>query len=225
MIIGSSGDEFIAPACHAEIEVVFQDEHLLLINKPSGLLSLSGKNQLNKDSVHYRLIQQFPSAVLVHRLDFGTSGIMVIALNQDVNSHISKQFENRTVVKTYEAILDGLLSEQSGSINFPILKDKSDFPRLKICHIDGKHAISLYEVIGRNGSDKNTRVRFSPTTGRTHQLRIHSAGIGHPILGCDLYGSSRTHHGADRLLLHAVTLEFDHPVTGVRVFGKSSCPF
>jgi len=218
-------DPFIVPHCDQQIEILYRDEAILLINKPSGLLSLSGKNQLNKDSVHHRLVKQFPSAVMVHRLDFGTSGIMVIALTKDITSHLSKQFENRTVVKTYDAILDGLLKEDSGSINFPISKDKSDFPRLKICYTEGKFAVSPYEVLGRNNRDKSTRVRFAPTTGRTHQLRIHSAGIGHPILGCDLYGSSRTQHGSNRLLLHAVTLEFDHPVTGVRVLGKCSCPF
>src|SRR6188768_624204 len=112
-------DTFIAPKCDAEIKILFQDEHLLLIDKPSGLLSLSGKNPLNKDSVHYRLVQDFPAATLVHRLDFGTSGIMIVALNKAVNAFIGKQFQEGRVFKTYTAILHGHLNEDNGLIEFP----------------------------------------------------------------------------------------------------------
>jgi tRNA pseudouridine32 synthase/23S rRNA pseudouridine746 synthase len=218
-------DGFIAPACNEQIEILYQDEFILLINKPSGLLSLSGKNILNKDSVHFRLVQLFPTALMVHRLDFGTSGIMLLALNKSVNANITKQFQDRSVVKTYMGLLHGHLQNDQGCIDAPIAKDKPNFPLLKICHESGKQALSRFEVIERLQDPPSTRVLFTPLTGRTHQLRLHSREIGHPILGCDLYGSKQTENMADRLLLHALTLEFDHPVSGERIRGECPCPF
>ncbi|MGV8835970.1 pseudouridine synthase, partial [Cellvibrio sp.] len=116
-------DDFIAPLCTDEIHILFQDDAILLIEKPSGLLSLSGKNPLNKDSVHFRLVQKFPTARLVHRLDFGTSGIMVVALNKQVNAQIGKQFQAGTITKTYTALLHGHVEQDSGVIELPIAKD------------------------------------------------------------------------------------------------------
>ncbi len=103
-------DPFIVPLCHEQLTVLYQDQHLMLINKPSGLLTLSGKHPLNKDSVHFRLVKDFPTALMLHRLDFGTSGILVVALNKAINAHITKQFQARTVEKTYTAILHGHLA-------------------------------------------------------------------------------------------------------------------
>lgn len=218
-------DQFIAPVCHEEIEVLFQDEHLLLINKPSGLLSLSGKHPLNIDSVHFRLVKEFPTATLVHRLDLGTSGIMIVALNKGINGHIGKQFQNRSVSKTYIALLEGLLQQDSGIIELPIAKDEANFPLQKICDVSGKKAKSQYQVIERHKNSETTKVLYSPVSGRTHQLRIHSQQIGHPILGCDLYASVSSFDKAHRLMLHAATIDFDHPVTGERIHGFSECPF
>lgn len=221
----SKPDTFIAPPCLDEIDILFQDEHLLLINKPSGLLSLSGKNPLNKDSVHFRLVQDFPTATLVHRLDFGTSGIMVVALNKTVNGHITKQFQAGRINKTYTAILHGHLQCDSGIIEFPIAKDPANFPLQKICAESGKPAVTHYTVIERTSTPPTTRVLFTPITGRTHQLRIHSREFGHPILGCDLYQNTESFSLAPRLLLHASTIEFNHPVTGEIIQGISHCPF
>jgi tRNA pseudouridine32 synthase/23S rRNA pseudouridine746 synthase len=218
-------DTFVAPACHDDIETLYQDEFILLINKPSGLLSLSGKNPLNKDSVHFRIVQDFPTAAMVHRLDFGTSGIMILALNKTVNAALTKQFQDRTVKKTYVALLDGHPESDHGHIDAPIVKDKPNFPLLKVCHESGKQAISHYRVIERLKNPLRSRVLFTPQTGRTHQLRIHSREIGHPILGCDLYGSRQTYEMADRLMLHALSLEFNHPVSDERITGKCDCPF
>lgn len=221
-------DNFIAPPCFDEIEILFQDEQMLLINKPSGLLSLSGKNPLNIDSVHYRLVQEFPTATLVHRLDFGTSGIMVVALNKAVNAQIGKQFQAGLVNKRYTAILNGWLEQDTDSIELPIAKDAENFPLQKICFTRGKPALTHYDVIERmsgiNG-EKSTRVLFTPVSGRTHQLRIHSRELGHPILGCDLYGTAVTQALAPRLLLHATQLNFNHPITGEPVLSRSPCPF
>ncbi|MFT7130036.1 MAG: tRNA pseudouridine32 synthase/23S rRNA pseudouridine746 synthase [Gammaproteobacteria bacterium] len=218
-------DNFVAPVCRAQIDFLYQDEHILLINKPSGLLSLSGKNPLNYDSVHYRIVQDFPTAMMVHRLDFGTSGIMVLALNKLINAHLTKQFQNREVNKSYVAILNGELIHEQSVINLPIAKDKPNFPLQKICWDSGKSALSQYQVLERLNTPLRTRVLFTPVTGRTHQLRIHSREIGHPILGCDLYGTEETKNMSERLLLHALTLEFNHPVSGERVEGKCPCPF
>ncbi len=218
-------DFFIAPPCHAEIEIIFQDEHLLLINKPSGLLSLSGKNPLNKDSVHFRLVQDFPTATLLHRLDFGTSGIMIVALNKLVNAQIGKQFQDGLVNKTYTAILCGHLTEDRGLIEYPIAKDPENFPLQKICYDAGKRAVTQYQVIERLDNPPRTRVSFVPLTGRTHQLRIHSREFGHPILGCDLYKNEESFAMAERLLLHATSIEFSHPVTQEKTQGVCPCPF
>jgi tRNA pseudouridine32 synthase/23S rRNA pseudouridine746 synthase len=125
-------DTFVAPPCGEDIRILYQDDSLLLINKPSGLLSLSGKNPLNWDSVHYRLVQQFPSALLLHRLDLGTSGVLVIALNKQIAADFNRQFQARTVVKTYQALLAGGLTDESGQIDLPIAKDPAIFPRLKV---------------------------------------------------------------------------------------------
>lgn len=215
----------MAPVCHEKIKILFEDEHILVINKPSKLLSLSGKNPLNRDSVHYRLAQQYSAITLAHRLDFGTSGILLLAKNKSINAELTKQFQNRTVVKRYEAILDGHMDHDEGQIDLPISKDKANFPRLKVCHDTGKTAVSQYQVVERLLNPDRTRVLFTPITGRTHQLRIHSQAIQHPILGCDLYGSEQTLAMAPRMLLHAVELEFDHPISLQPMQITCPCPF
>ncbi len=216
-------DTFVAPKCELEIDVLHQDEHFLLINKPSGLLSLSGKNPLNWDSVHYRLVQDYPHAKLVHRLDFGTSGIMLVALSKPANKAFTQQFQAHRIDKTYISVLAGQIAQNRGKITAPIAKDPSLFPRLKVCFETGKTSSSEYEVLTRDFT--STRVRFTPQTGRTHQLRIHSQFIGHPILGCDLYGTDSTKLSASRLLLHAETLTFTHPITGEKIVVCCPCPF
>ena len=214
-------DEFIAPACHEKIEILYEDSFILVINKPSGLLSLSGKHPLNKDSVHYRLVQDYPTALMVHRLDFGTSGVMVIALSKDMVKKLNHQFSERQVTKTYQALLVGILEADEGEITAPIAK--GDFPYQVICHKTGKSAKTHYQVLSRDVASRTTRVEFTPHTGRTHQLRVHSAFIGSPIVGCDLYGGNRTL--SSRMMLHAQSLEFEHPMTGKGMVIHSLCPF
>lgn len=225
-------DDFIAPVCEGFVTVLYQDDDILLINKPSGLLSLSGKNPLNWDSVHYRLVHgqagltpAFPQAKLAHRLDFGTSGIMLVGLNAASVQHLNQQFQAGTVQKSYLAMLEGWLADDQGQIAAPIGKDKSIFPRVKICQASGKAAISEYRVVQRLEAPRRSLVQFTPLTGRTHQLRIHSLEIGHPILGCDLYSSAQSEQLADRLQLHASALYFQHPVSGAAMHGQCPCPF
>lgn len=223
-------DTFIAPPCHAEIDILYQDEHLLLIDKPSGLLSLSGKNPLNFDSVHYRLAQQFPGCTLAHRLDFGTSGLMVIARNKSINAALCQQFSQRAVSKVYSALLCGHLAEEEGTIDAPIAKDPALFPLMSICPRRGKPGRSGYRVLERfyyRGEVPVTRVQLMPETGRTHQLRIHCQHLGHPILGCDLYGGLRFPGAGQvpRLMLHASELHFVHPVSAQKIDAQSPSAF
>lgn len=218
-------DPFIVPVCNEEIDILYHDQYLLLINKPTGLLTLSGKHPLNKDSVHYRLVKEFPTATMIHRLDFATSGILAVALNKEINAHVCKQFQERSVFKTYTALLYGTLTADNGTIELPIAKDKENFPLQKICFETGKMAQTNFQVVERTSSSFSTKVIFTPTTGRTHQLRIHSREIGHPILGCDLYASDEAFFMSKRLMLHATQLEFNHPVSGKKLKGISPCPF
>ncbi|WP_449553733.1 RluA family pseudouridine synthase [Lelliottia amnigena] len=227
-------DTFIAPPCHDTIEILYQDEHLVIINKPSGLLSLSGKNPQNLDSVHYRLVKTFPGCTLIHRLDFGTSGLMVIARNKTINAALCQQFSQRTVTKIYSALLCGHLENNEGVIDAPIAKDPALFPLMSICAITGKPARSRYRVIerfyrvGEDGAELPlTRVELTPETGRTHQLRIHCQQLGHPILGCDLYGGL-LRPGTEktpRLMLHASELHFVHPVSEEIIKAQNASPF
>ena len=172
---------------------------------------------------------------MIHRLDLGTSGIMVIALNKDISRILNRQFSERRVTKTYTALLAGQVVQERGTIDLPIAK--GEFPYQIICHETGKSALTEYELLGHEDFNFNhqafpiSRVLYTPQTGRTHQLRIHSQQFGHPIIGCDLYSSQmenafeNSEHMADRLMLHATTLEFNHPVSGERIIGKSPCPF
>lgn len=227
-------DTFIAPPCHDKIEILYQDDHLVLINKPAGLLSLSGKNPQNLDSVHHRLVQIFPGCTLVHRLDFGTSGLMVIARNKVINAALCQQFSQRTVTKVYSALLCGHLDDNEGVIDAAIAKDPALFPLMSICSIHGKPARSHYQVVERlyhELEDRTllplTRVQLTPETGRTHQLRIHCQQLGHPILGCDLYGG-RLLPGterAPRLMLHASELHFIHPIGEEWIKARNTSPF
>jgi tRNA pseudouridine32 synthase/23S rRNA pseudouridine746 synthase len=225
-------DDFVAPACDDFVGILYQDKDILLISKPSGLLSLSGKNPLNWDSLHYRLVHgqagvssAFPESRLPHRLDFGTSGIMVVGLNAESTQHLNKQFQARKIQKRYTALLEGWVSEDHGQVTASIAKDTKHFPRVKICHTTGKSAITEYTVLDRLELPRRTLVQFTPHTGRTHQLRIHSQSIGHPILGCDLYKSDHSQQLADRLLLHASDLYFEHPTRGEQVHAQCPCPF
>lgn len=227
-------DTFIAPPCHDQIETLYQDESLVLINKPAGLLSLSGKNPQNLDSVHHRLVQLFPGCTLVHRLDFGTSGLMVIARNKAINAALCQQFSQRTVTKVYSALLCGHLNDDEGVIDAAIAKDPALFPLMSICAIHGKPARSRYRVVERTYRELKdgtllplTRVQLIPETGRTHQLRIHCQHLGHPILGCDLYGGRLlpSTEGTPRLMLHASELHFVHPVSAEKIKAHHACPF
>ena len=198
------------PGKDKQLEYVYQDDVMCVINKPAGLLSVPGKDI--EDSVYSRLAQQFPDAsgpLIVHRLDMSTSGLIVIALNKRSHKKLQQQFIQRTVSKRYVALLDGELPLDEGLIDLPLRVDLEDRPRQVVCYEYGRAAQTKWQAVER--SQNQTRVYFYPITGRTHQLRVHSAhhlGLGIPIVGDDLYGKK-----ADRLYLHAETMTLIHPKT------------
>mgnify|MGYP002712171522 CR=1 FL=1 len=213
---------FILPRCVGQIQVLVEDPDFLLIDKPTRLLSVPGRHPQNRDSVISRLEADYPGVSIVHRLDFDTSGVMVIPRNKAALSHISKQFQARTVSKHYTAVVAGLMDKDEGVINLPIASDEG--PKYKICAATGKPSITEYKVLARDEANATTRVFLRPITGRSHQLRLHLQAIGHPILGCEFYAGEFA-KAADRLLLHATDLQFVHPVTGAKVFIDSKPEF
>lgn len=217
----SLDDLAILPPCLEQIKILALDPDFLIINKPSGLLSVPGRHPQNRDSVIARLQQDCPSAAIVHRLDFDTSGIMVIPLNKAALSHISKQFQARTVSKHYTAVVAGLIKEDEGRIDLPIVADPDNRPKYKICPATGKPSLTEYQVLSRDIQQNTTRVYLHPITGRSHQLRLHLQAIGHPILGCVFYGGDFA-QAAPRLLLHATDISFLHPRTGASM--RFECP-
>lgn len=202
--------------------LVYRDEDILIINKPAGLLSVPGKGEALFDSVLTRLQAIEPKTLLIHRLDRDTSGLLVFALNKSAQSHISKQFQNRETEKQYQAIVEGKLLQQQGSIDVPVCYDP-EHPPLHIADPNfAKPALTHYQVIEHIvlNDCAVTRVALTPVTGRSHQLRVHMQYLGHPIVGDTLYA---TEHGialADRLYLHATELSFIHPVTAQQLHFK-----
>ena len=202
------------------LEVLFEDEQLLVVNKPADILSVPGKGEIN--SVYQHLRTQYPDAtgpMIVHRLDMATSGVLLVAKTKETHQNLQAQFKNRTVKKRYIALLDGIIAPDEGVLNLPLCPDTLDRPRQIVNKEHGKTAITKYQVLERNESQ--TRIAFYPLTGRTHQLRVHAAhplGLNCPITGDELYGKQ-----ADRLYLHAEYLEFVHPVSGeiIRIERKA----
>lgn len=218
-------DLAVLPPCMEELVILQRNPDFLLVNKPTRLLSVPGRHPQNRDSVIARLLPDFPNAAIVHRLDFDTSGIMVVPLNKKALSHISKQFQARTTDKTYTAVVSGLLKDDSGVIDLPIAPDMENRPKYKICAATGRQSVTEFTVVSRDEIAQTSRVLLHPITGRSHQLRLHMQAIGYPILGCEFYADEVALKKSPRLLLHATELEFDHPSTGARVIGRCEPEF
>ncbi|WP_233861916.1 RluA family pseudouridine synthase [Tenacibaculum piscium] len=202
-----------------ELEIIFEDAYLVAINKPTGLLSVAGKEI--SDSVENRVQKKHPNALIVHRLDRQTSGILLIAKTLEIYKKLQIQFINKTIKKRYIAVLDGVLSEENGEINLPLRVNLEDRPKQLVCELHGKKALTKWEIIKIKNA--KTYVYFYPITGRTHQLRVHSAhylGLNSPIIGDDLYGKK-----ANRLYLHAQKISFIHPVSKKIVTFETPTPF
>ena len=210
------------PAANKELTIIYEDDTILLINKPAEFLSVPGRRI--SDSVYTRIKQQYPSAdgpLVVHRLDMSTSGLMIIAKTLKAYHHLQHQFIKRTVNKRYVALLNGMIEHDEGIIELPMRVDLDDRPRQVVCFEHGKHARTRWKKVSE--SENQTRVHFYPETGRTHQLRLHAAhqdGLNCPIKGDDLYGQK-----SDRLYLHAEEIEFTHPTTKKRCSYFVAAPF
>lgn len=211
---------YLVPHSRERIRILHSDADLLLVRKPHLLLSIPGRHPLNRDCLITRLQCDYPTASIVHRLDLDTSGIMVIPLNKAAHAHISRQFQARQVEKTYHAVVYGRVANDAGSVELPLRCDWERRPLQMVDHARGKHALTRYRVLERR--EDRTRLLLMPVTGRSHQLRIHMRELGHPILGCDMYAHQAALGMAERLLLHATTLAFEHPRTGEWIEGE--CP-
>ncbi len=195
----------------------------MLVDKPSGLLSVPGKSPEHADCLERRMRDLFPEIRLVHRLDHPTSGLMIFARNAQAQRHLGLQFEKRQLKKSYIARVSGRVEGHSGHINLPLICDWPNRPLQMVCFDNGKSAQTDWEVLERKAHA--TRLCLYPKTGRSHQLRVHCLAIGHPILGDSFYGGERNQAAAERLQLHAATLEFRHPNGGVWSRHSSPCPF
>lgn len=203
-------------------EVIHEDHEIVVVNKASGLLSVPGRGPDKADCLIARLRGAFPTVLLVHRLDCDTSGVMVFALTPHAQRNLSKQFEERRVKKVYVARVAGRLAPKTGRVDLPLIVDWPNRPRQKVDHDEGRPAQTDWRVM-RAGDDE-TRVRLFPLTGRSHQLRVHMAETGHPILGDPLYatGAAAEH---PRLMLHAESLRIKHPDSGISLTFNASVPF
>lgn len=206
------------------MQILYQDRHLLVIDKPSDLLSAPGSLD---DCVTWRLEKQFPFIGLIHRLDQGTSGVMVLALNKKAQSNLANQFQYRETFKIYEAVVHGHLPLAQGHIDLPLICDWPNRPR-QIVDSEGRQALTHWQctenLINANGQ-KSSHVTLIPHTGRSHQLRVHMQALGHPILGDYFYARNEALNMAPRLNLHAKQLHLNHPITGRRMQFNSNAPF
>ncbi|MDO9598168.1 MAG: pseudouridine synthase [Azoarcus sp.] len=201
------------------------DAAIVVVIKPSGLLSVPGRGPEKADCLVARVQADFPDALAVHRLDMETSGLVVLARNKAAHRHVSMQFQNRAVEKRYLAVVDGLIAAEAGEIDLPLSADWPNRPRQKVDIELGKPSLTRYRVLSHHLADGSTRIELEPMTGRTHQLRIHLMSSGHPILGDPLYASPSALAKAERLLLHASSLHFSHPDTGTPLAFVSPAPF
>ncbi len=202
--------------------VIHSDHHLLLVDKPAGLLSVPGKGEHLADCLLARVQNAFPEGLLVHRLDRDTSGVMVFALTPHAQRHLGLQFEKRMMKKTYIAQVHGKLEPKEGTVDLPLIVDWPNRPRQMVCHETGKQAVTDWRVV-RYG-DGTSRVRLFPQTGRSHQLRVHMLAMGHPIMGDPFYAEGEARN-APRLMLHAETLQLRHPDGGKGMRFTAKCPF
>jgi len=214
---------FIYLPPQSEIDVIYHDDDLVVLNKPSGLLSVPGRAIEHKDCLETRVQLRFPTATTVHRLDMDTSGIMVMALNKEAHRHLSMQFEKKTLKKSYISLVSGVVVENTGVIDLPL---RCDWPNRPLQMVDpelGKKALTQWRVLARY--EDSSRLELTPITGRSHQLRVHCLSMGHAILGDRFYGEPDIIAKSKRLCLHAEMLELELPSVADRKVFKTKCPF
>lgn len=206
-------------------EILYQDDVLLVVNKPCQLLTVPGRHPENHDCLISRVQREFPGAQVVHRLDYDTSGIILLPLTKRALSELSKQFQARTIRKFYQARVGGQLANGQGEINLPIAADQQRRPLYKICQHSGKPSLTRYRVLSYRAADNSSLLELEPVTGRSHQLRLHLAAIGHPIIGDPFYAPPALAEASPRLLLHAAQLSCQHPLTAKVLTFNASASF
>lgn len=211
------------PPATDSLPIIHADEAVLVVDKPSGLLSVPGRLPEHKDSLFLRLQALWPDVLTVHRLDMSTSGLMVFALSPEAHRFLSVGFERRKVKKAYLAKVWGHPVNDRGEIDLPLIRDWPNRPRQKVCFETGKPSKTVWACLRRDPD--GALLRLTPETGRTHQLRVHLSETGHPILGDDMYGTRASYQAADRLLLHASELAFTHPVSREDMHFHSEADF
>ncbi|MFO6423751.1 bifunctional tRNA pseudouridine(32) synthase/23S rRNA pseudouridine(746) synthase RluA [Motilimonas sp. KMU-193] len=202
------------------LDIIYQDRDIIVVNKPSGLLSVPGRDPKHSDSTWRRVQEQFPDAQIVHRLDMATSGVIVLAMHKDAERNLKKQFMNRETEKVYYARVWGHLAEKSGLVDLPLICDWPNRPKQIVCYENGKASQTYFDV--ESEDEQTSLVKLTPITGRTHQLRVHMQAIGHPILGDYFYATPEAQALSSRLLLHATWLKIKHPRTHQAM--EFSCP-
>lgn len=205
--------------------IIYMDDSLIVFDKPAGLLSVPGRGPEHADSLASRVQAAFPEALIVHRLDMATSGLIVMARGKEMERRLSIAFQQRQVTKRYVAVVAGRPLPERGEITLPLITDWPNRPRQKVDHEAGKPSLTHYAVDSTPPAGETSRVWLHPHTGRSHQLRVHMQAIGHPIVGDELYAPSPWREASPRLLLHAESLSLPHPVSGARLELHSTAPF
>ncbi|ARU95171.1 bifunctional tRNA pseudouridine(32) synthase/23S rRNA pseudouridine(746) synthase RluA [Tatumella citrea] len=212
------------PPTEPWLHILYQDSHIMVVNKPSGLLSVPGRLPEHQDSVMLRILRDFPGAQSVHRLDMATSGVIVVALTKAAERELKRQFREREPKKTYIARIWGHLEKDEGLVDLPLICDWPNRPKQKVCFETGKAAQTEWRVL-EYCDDLSCRVELKPVTGRSHQLRVHMLALGHPILGDGFYAHPEAKALADRLLLHAESLTITHPHYGTPMTFRQPADF
>lgn len=205
------------------IPVLYFDDDMLVVDKPTLLLSVPGRGPEKQDCLVSRLTAEHGEVLIVHRLDWETSGLMVVARNKAAHRNLSMQFQEREVSKQYVAVVYGALEAEQGDVDLPLICDWPNRPRQMVDMEKGKPSLTHWELLERG--DNRSRLLLSPVTGRSHQLRVHMLSMGHPILGDPLYSEGEALVMAERMLLHATRLGFSHPQTGEAMEFESPPPF
>lgn len=217
-------DNFIYQPPEDPLDILYQDEHYIAVNKPAGLLSVMGRLPQHYDSAYYRILQDYPQAKVIHRLDMATSGILLFAKHRDAEIAMSKLFQARQVEKYYLAVVAGQVIT-AGSVDVPLIADWDNRPKQKVDFEQGKSAKTLYQPLHYDEKQQYSLIKLTPITGRSHQLRVHMAYIGHPIIGDKIYNPHAQLNPFLQMCLHSAFLGFIHPLTGQQIHLSSLPPF